>query len=93
MTLDRMSRNDFILLAFFVSMLSAIVLVAFAPVADEATLTMRVWAIAGSPISIGVVSTFIAAFAGTWAHNCWQSVRLIVRHYCLKFVEQMPLWG
>ncbi|MGO9007032.1 MAG: hypothetical protein ACLQIQ_14105 [Beijerinckiaceae bacterium] len=61
-----MSRNDFILLAVFVSTLSAIVLVAFAPVGDEATLTMRVWAIAGSPISIAVVSTFIAAFAGTW---------------------------
>ena len=62
---ERMSRNDFILLAVFVSTLLAIVLVAFAPVADEATLTMRVWAIAGSPIAIGVVSTFVAAFAGT----------------------------
>ncbi len=66
MTSDRMSRNDFILLAFFVGMLSAIALVALAPVADDLTLTMRLWAIAGSPISIGVVSTFIAAFAGTW---------------------------
>jgi hypothetical protein len=63
---DRVSRNDFILLAVFVSTLLAIVLIAFAPVANEATLTMRVWAIAGSPISIAVVSTFIAAFAGTW---------------------------
>jgi hypothetical protein len=60
-----MSKNDFMLLAFFVSILS-LVLVAFAPVADESTLTMRLWAIAGSPISIAVVSTFIAAFAGTW---------------------------
>jgi hypothetical protein len=66
MTSNRMSRNDFISLAFFVSMLSAIVLVAFAPVADGSTLTMRLWAIAESPISIAVVSTFIAAFAGTW---------------------------
>jgi hypothetical protein len=66
MTSDRMSRNDFILLAFFVSLLSAIVLIAFAPVADESTLTMRLWAVAGSPISIAVISTFIAAFAGTW---------------------------
>jgi hypothetical protein len=63
---DRMSRNDFILLAALVGTLSAIVLVAFAPVADEATLTMRLWAIAGSPIFIAVVSTFIAGFAGTW---------------------------
>jgi hypothetical protein len=63
---DRVSRNDFILLVVFVGMVSAIVLVAFAPVADEATLTMRLWAIAASPISLGVISTFIAAFAGTW---------------------------
>ncbi len=60
-----MSKNDFMLLAFFVSIVS-LVLVAFAPVADESTLTMRLWAIAGSPLSIAVVSTFIAAFAGTW---------------------------
>ena len=66
MTSDRMSRNDFILLAVFVSTLSAIVLIAFAPVADEATFRMQVWAVAGSPISIAAVSTFIAAFAGTW---------------------------
>jgi hypothetical protein len=66
MSVDRISRNDFILLAFFISALATLVLVAFAPVADEATLTMRVWAAAGSPISIVVVSTFIAAFAGTW---------------------------
>src|SRR4051794_6710021 len=66
MTSDRMSRNDYILLAFFMAVLSAIILAAFAPVGDESTLTMRLWAIAGSPISIAVVSTFIAAFAGTW---------------------------
>ena len=62
---NRMSRDDFVLLAFFVGMLS-FVLVAFAPVADETTFAMRLWAIADSPISIAVVSTFLAAFAGTW---------------------------
>ena len=66
MASDQISRNDFILLAVFVSTLSAIVLIALAPVAEEATLVMRMWAIAASPISIAVVSTFIAAFAGTW---------------------------
>jgi hypothetical protein len=66
MASSRMSRNDFILLAFFVAMLSAIILVAFAPMGDESTLTMRLWAVAESPISIAVFSTFIAAFAGTW---------------------------
>jgi hypothetical protein len=66
MPLDRMSRNDFILLAVFVTVVFGLVLIAFAPVANEATLTMRLWAIADSPISIAVVSTFIAAFAGTW---------------------------
>ncbi len=60
-----MSKDNFVLSAFFVGMAS-FVLVAFAPVADESTLTMRLWAIAGSPISIAVVSTFLAAFAGTW---------------------------
>ena len=66
MPLDRMSRNDFILLAVFVTVVFGLVLIAFAPVANDATLTMRLWAIANSPISIAVVSTFIAAFAGTW---------------------------
>jgi hypothetical protein len=66
MTSQGMNRNDFVLLAFSIGSLSALVLVAFAPVADEATFTMRVWAAAGSPISIAVISTFIAAFAGTW---------------------------
>jgi hypothetical protein len=63
---DQISRNDIILLTVFVGMLSVLTLVAFAPVADESTLTMRLWAIAGSPVSIAVISTFIAAFAGTW---------------------------
>jgi hypothetical protein len=66
MPLDRMSRNDFILLAVFVTVVFGIVLIVFAPVANDATLTMRLWAIAGSPFPIAVVSTFIAAFAGTW---------------------------
>src|ERR1700677_950935 len=61
-----MKRNDFILLTLFVSTLLAIVLIAFAPVAQEATITMRVWSILASPISVAVFSTFIAAFAGTW---------------------------
>lgn len=66
MTPDGMSRNDYILLAVFLGMLSTIALVAFAPVGDDAAPTMRLWAVAGSPISIAVISTFIAAFAGTW---------------------------
>jgi hypothetical protein len=61
-----MSRNDHILLTAFVAVLMAIVLIAFSPVADQATLTMRLWAIAESPIIIAIVSTFFAAFAGTW---------------------------
>ncbi len=60
-----MSKADFALGGFFVGMV-AFVLVAFAPVADELTLTMRLWAIADLPISIAVVSTFLSAFAGTW---------------------------
>ncbi len=35
---DRMSRNDFILLAVFVTMASGLGLIAFAPVANDATL-------------------------------------------------------
>ncbi len=66
MPLDRMSRNDFILLAVFVTVVFGLVLIAFAPVANDATLTTRFWAIANSPISIAFVSTLIAAFAGTW---------------------------
>ncbi len=61
-----MARNDFILLAVFVSTLLAIVLLAFAPVADQATFTMRAWSILASPVFMAVFSTFIAAFAGTW---------------------------
>jgi hypothetical protein len=61
-----MSRNDILLLAAFGGMLCALVLVAFAPVGDEASLTVRAWAVLSSPISIAVLSTFIAAFAGTW---------------------------
>jgi hypothetical protein len=63
---DRISRNDFVLLAVFLGMLFVMVLIAFAPVADQATFTMRAWAFAESPFTIGVISTFIAAFAGTW---------------------------
>ena len=61
-----MRRNDFILLTAFAATLMAIVLIAFAPVADQTTLTMRLWAISESPIIIAIVSTFFAAFAGTW---------------------------
>jgi hypothetical protein len=60
-----MSKANFELGVFVVG-IAAIFLVAFAPVADESTLTMRLWAIAGSQISIAVVSTFLSAFAGTW---------------------------
>ncbi len=61
-----MGRNDFILLAYFVTMIMVLVLIAFAPVADNLTMTMRVWALAESPISQTLVGAFVAAFAGTW---------------------------
>lgn len=66
MASDRMSRNDSILLLVFVSTLLAIVLITFAPTTDDTAFRMRLWAVADSPISIAVVSTAIAAFAGTW---------------------------
>ena len=46
---DRMSRNDFILLAVFVATVSGLVLIAFAPVANDATLTIRLWATSRFP--------------------------------------------
>jgi hypothetical protein len=61
-----MDRNDYILMTSFIGALITIVLISFAPVTGDATLTMKMWAVSGSPIVIGIVSTAIAAFAGTW---------------------------
>ncbi|MDT2022814.1 hypothetical protein [Methylocella sp. CPCC 101449] len=66
MNRQRLNRNDRLLLAVFGSMLFALILIAFAPIGDEASLNVRVWAAVASPIFIATASTFIAAFAGTW---------------------------
>ncbi len=44
----------------------AVVLVAYAPTQDAPTLWSRIWHDAGWPLILAIVSTFVAAFAGTW---------------------------
>ncbi|HEY4276331.1 MAG TPA: hypothetical protein VGM68_12655 [Rhizomicrobium sp.] len=62
-----MKRDDYILGGALLAALVAIVLVAFAPAAvPKLGLAARAWSVAEHPITIAVVSTFIAAFAGTW---------------------------
>jgi hypothetical protein len=62
-----LNRNDLVLLTSLVAVLIAIVLVAFAPAGvPPASLTAKLWAAADSAIFIAIVSTGIAAFAGTW---------------------------
>jgi hypothetical protein len=64
-----MTRRDIILviLIVVVVILTALFLVLFALVAvSPKSITARLWSVADSPISIAVVSMFIAAFAGTW---------------------------
>jgi hypothetical protein len=60
-----LKRNDIILLVALVATLVAVVLVAIAP-AGGSSFTARLWAVADSSIFIAIVSTAIAAFAGTW---------------------------
>jgi hypothetical protein len=61
-----MSRRDIILVGAIMALL-AVILVRFAPAAaTPVSISTRIWSVADSAISIATVSTFIAAFAGTW---------------------------
>jgi hypothetical protein len=61
-----MSRRDIILVGAIMALL-AVILVRFAPAAaTPVSISTRLWSVADSAISIATVSTFIAAFAGTW---------------------------
>lgn len=62
-----LSRNDKLFITALVATLTAVVLVAFAPMAAAQTsFVARLWSVAESAFFLAVVSTFIAAFAGTW---------------------------
>jgi hypothetical protein len=60
-------RNDKILFGALCAMLVAAVLLAFAPnTLSTDSVAARIWSLASSTPFIALISTFVAAFAGTW---------------------------
>jgi hypothetical protein len=64
-----LNKRDIVLIVLVIAITAvvAITVVQFAPVvAPPQSITARLWSVANSAIFIAVVSTFLAAFAGTW---------------------------